>query len=677
MLVVSIILYIITSIMINWRLWGKVTLNRLVVVFYFCAIVINTLTAQILSLAGVLDRAGLYLLLQTVLCAIVVLIVLDPAKKLFYERLPKIRFNIEKLNGLDVALVALMVIILAGYFVVGQISPINNSDSLHTHLPRIYYWIQHGSMANWDAVTTTQITYPIIIPIQGVWLFLLGNSERWFYLVQWYSLAAAVVLVYETALLMGSTQRGALVAGLVVLSFPGVLLQVFSLQGDVFIAAALMGCVYLVMRYVKTGSKYCLILSTLPLVIALGAKQTAFLFLPVYAAAIVVLLWKKRDWLRTAVRMGMVFAVSFGLLSTYQYIQNGMNKQETEGSMFATYRYAVPFTQGTTVRWYATNTMRYGYQWVSLDGLNGQMKVSVQDVKNDIFRWVSGALNLDLETHEYISAGDDDYFQYNVPPVFNEDASWFGLLSWTLIPAAVIVGLVRKDKIHRLYSLAALVLLAIYFFSTAILIIGWSPTNGRYMIIPVILATPLAAFLIPRKRGYVKLAPIVVATVSVYLAFSTLLINENRPIITDGSLYKFQYDVIEKMDQSLPVKKFLAKAANRIIEDVILTCPSRKSILQVPYYEKLFFQNTDEVQEIEFVNAHLQPSTPLYLNIKKTTLEYGLFGINRSRELYPVSDLDDVPAGSYVLVSKHLIPEDSDDFGLIAENSSFSILQKQ
>jgi hypothetical protein len=91
----------------------------------------------------------------------------------------------------------------------------------------------------------------------------------------------------------------------------------------------------------------------------------------------------------------------------------------------------------------------------------------------------------------------------------------------------------------------------------------------------------------------------------------------------------------------------------------------------------LYFQNTPEIKNIDFVNQYIAAPTPLYLRIQKSTLEYALFGVNRTRELYPISNLDQVPSGSSVLISTSLLPDDWTDLLLVAENDRYSIFIKQ
>ncbi len=677
MLIFSIFLYLITGAAASLRFFKELTLNKLVVTTFLTAILLNTLVAELLSLFHTLNNPALFLMLQVVFCGILIVFLVDPGRRIFTDKIGTVKFRLAKLRGADWILTALIAAVLAGCLYIGTLAPINNSDSLHTHLPRIYYWLQHCSMGNWAAVTNTQLTYPIIIPIQGLWLFLLGGSENLFFLVQWFALLASVILVYEISLLLGASIRQGLVAGLASLSFPVVLLQTFSLQGDVFVTAVLLTCVYLVLAYYKTGKNLFLYLSILPMALSLGAKQTAFLFLPIYLAATFLLLRKRIHAGKTALRLLFLFLASFAIFSSFKFIQNALHKDDMEESMFATYRYTIPFTQGTSFRGYATNILRYAYQWISLDGLNGQLKLVTLNLKNNTFKSLTHMVNLDLETHQYLNPGDEDYFEYNNPPILNEDAAWFGIISWTLIPVGLIVGLIRKERVIRYYALASLVLSLVCFLATAILISGWGPTNGRYMVIPTILMTPLISFIIPRNKIAGSISIIVVGFAAIYLAFSTLLINESRPVITESTLYKFQVQKIETIKVTNLLNSQYRAMLNRVVNDLLLTSPDRLSIVQGSYYDKLFFQNSRDIENIRLVNDNLPAGEPLYLRMNKSLLEYALFGVNRTRELYPVKNLNEVPSGAYMLFSNALLDENIPELMPAASNGDYSLLMRK
>ena len=326
MLIFSALVYLILALLLSLRIFKSISFSRTVILFFLSVVTLNVLVVQGLSLLGLLHNRWFFLLLQFILCVGLSLVVWDPKGKIFKTPFPKIKFTAPRLRGWDWFLVLLISGILLLALYAGALAPINNSDSLHTHLPRIYYWIQHGSMASWDAVTVTQLNYPINIAIQGAWLFLLGGSEMLLFLMPWLALVTTVILIYEIAFLLGLSNRGALFAGLAGACFPVVLLQTYSYQGDVFIATLILGVTWFLLLHILQQRALFLHLSVVPLAVALGSKQTAFLFLPFYLLVILLLWLNKRATPRTIYTAAAVFLASLILLTSYKYIQNAVER---------------------------------------------------------------------------------------------------------------------------------------------------------------------------------------------------------------------------------------------------------------------------------------------------------------------------------------------------------------
>lgn len=677
MLILSALVYLALSGLLSLRVFKTITFSRTVIFFFLTAVSLNILVGELLSLLGMLDPGWLFLLMQLLLCVVTGLQLWDPRQRLFHEKLPAFKFRLEVPRGGDWLLVALITGILSLCLYIGALAPINNSDSLHTHLPRIYYWIQHGSLASWDAITVTQLNYPINLSLQGVWLFLLGDSERLLFLMPWLALLASMVLIREIALQLGASQRGGLLAALISLSFPVVLLQTFSYQADVFVAALVLACVFFLLQYLRGKEFHFAFLSLWPLALALGTKQTAFLFLPFYLVILLIHFVREKVNFRRYLVLGGLFLLLFGVLSSYKFIQNYLERDRLESSMFAGYRYKLPFSEAGGGRRYATNAFRYLYQGISVDGLTGSVKLAAERGREQAFRALSRGLRLDLEVKEYISEGDAETFRYAERPPLNEDAAWFGPLSVILLPIAIVVILSSRHKPRKKYLLAALLFLVSMFLIVSVLITGWSPTNGRYLIMPALLMAPLYSVLLPRRRTAGALVTIVLVLISGWLAFSTLLINDSRPLVTQSTLYTYQQEKLNRSDDVGLLTRAYTFINDRVIEDLVLTSPDRKDILHQGYYENLFHQSAEDIPDVVFVNTHVPSDEPLYTIMQKSIIEYALFGINKTRAVYPVKLPDQVPAGALVLVDKGLVDAVPAGMWLIAENDRYRVLRKE
>ena len=676
MLILSALFYLALSGLLSLRVFKTITFSRTVIFFFLTAVSLNILVGEIMSLLGMLDQGWLFLLIQLLLCVAAGLLLWDPQQRIFHEKLPAFRFKLEVPRGLDWLLVVLIAGVLILCLYIGALAPINNSDSLHTHLPRIYYWIQHGSLASWDAITVTQLNYPVNLSLQGVWLFLLGGSEKLLFLMPWLALLAAVVLIREIALQLGASERGGLLAALISLSFPVVLLQTFSYQADVFVATLVLSCVFLLLQFIREKIFMFAFLSLWPLAVALGTKQTAFLFLPFYLVILLIYFVREKVKFRRWLVFGGVFLLFFGVFSSYKFIQNYVDRDRLETSMFASYRYKLPFSEAGAGRRYATNALRYLYQGISVDGLTGSVKLAAERGREQAFRALSRGLRLDLEVNEYISEGDAETFRYAERLPLNEDAAWFGPLSVLLLPVVVIVVLTGRHKPQKKYLLVALLFLVNVFLIVSVLITGWSPTNGRYLILPTLLMAPLYSVLLPQRRAPRALVTIVLGLIAGGLAFSSLLINDSRPLVTQSTLYTYQQENLNRSDDAAFLSRAYTYINDRVIEDLVLTSPDRKDIKHQDYYENLFHQSAEDIPDVVFINTKLPPGEPLYALMQKSIIEYALFGVNKTRDLHPVKNLDQVPVGALVLVDKQLVDAVPAGMQLIAENDHYRIMRK-
>jgi hypothetical protein len=323
---------------------------------------------------------------------------------------------------------------------------------------------------------------------------------------------------------------------------------------------------------------------------------------------------------------------------------------------------------------YLTNGLRYLYQAISLDGLNGQLRLNLEEAKKEFFKKLTAKLDIHLEARKYLPPYEEGFFDYDTSWPVNEDGSWFGPLSFTLLPVAMIVTLFRKGKLHKAYLLLAFLLLLIFIFGQVVLKAdGWGANRGRHMTIAALSLTPLVAFLIPRKPFFNTLLAILIAILSIYLSVSVLLINDSRPIITTNSLHSYMAHNIEPIKITNFINSQYVHQTRMAVNSLLLTSPNRENIFDSSYYGKLFYQANKYQKQIEFIDAHIGMEDALYIRMESSLLEYALFGVNRTREIFPVKSLDEVPPGKIALVLNSLADEIPAGFSLIAQNELYSI----
>src|SRR4030095_1362542 len=102
----------------------------------------------------------------------------------------KINFQWFRQDPLLVLLALSLAICYLFAFVQIVLIPQNNVDSLSTHLARIGFWFQRGSLFPWPTYSLNQVWYPINAQLQTYWTLLFLGSDRLVGAVQW--LAALV-----------------------------------------------------------------------------------------------------------------------------------------------------------------------------------------------------------------------------------------------------------------------------------------------------------------------------------------------------------------------------------------------------------------------------------------------------------------------------------------------------
>jgi hypothetical protein len=676
MLFTSIIIYLVFSFLIYPRLFEKIRFSRFLLVFFLCVFSTNVLVTEILSLLKQLNQPWLFLGIQTLICGLIILAL--------HHWLPVSKVNLRSVydfsdfhfSKFEILLVALISATFLGFFIIGITTPINNNDSLATHLPRIYYWLQQGSLNYWttiSAVNRYQLIYPINALIQGVWLFLLGHTENLFFLVQWFSLILIAASTFEISRFLGFSTSRSLVSTLIGLSLPIVLLQTFSYQGDLTVTALIMLFIVFVFLYNQTKNMKFIWLALFCIILSLGTKQTAFFILPIAGIVILYLLLKNKSILKL-IKTSWLLIVLTLVFASFQYVQNIVNA----GSLFGLDSVLnEDYSSLSQVAQKARYLLpRFAYQFIGVDGLPRSIQPALIQVKENIFKGILNPAGLDLEKKVFLQSGfdADESFQYNAALKLSEDNAWFGPFAFLLIPLATVFAFFSKDKLRRNYAFLCFVNSLLYLILLIVQRPGWDPYQGRYFILAIFPFIPLIPMLFPKSRVFHAIMVGILLPVSLLLIINTLFYNDSKPIITA----KTQNDVINNVVSPLPETNgfqiFFKKVLLKITYPTEYSSPL-VNIFEATYYDRLFYSNNSTAKDIEFINQYIPDGEPISTLIPRSSLEYALFGRNFTRHLYPITDIDDVKPG-YFLTGSTTSIQPSANMKLLGKNADYSIFFK-
>jgi hypothetical protein len=673
MLALSVLLYLTTTFFLCIQIFKRLSLSDFLVIFYLTVISLNILICQILSLLEMLNLPWFYLGLQFILCTAITAAILLKKSVNLRESLKSGFTKKSGFKGLDIFLSMLVSFSLGVLFFVGISTPPNNLDSLHTHLTRIYYWLQHGTLAIWPATGLAQLNYPINAHLQGLWLHLLGGSERLFFVVPWLSLVVLCASVNQSARLLNLTARQALVSMLVLMCIPTVLLQTYSFQNDLVVAALASVAAWMLLRYRISKSLFDLGAALLALSLALGVKQSAYLVLPIFVIALVIMMVKKQvekahlPWLS-------LLAGFFLLFSFFKYGQNLVDFHSFFGvdDILSEQEFTLP----TLAEKVSYNTPRYLYGMVDFGGLGQNLESRLNEVKAEVFSRLSEKNGVNLESEIYLQPGFDDSerFSYAMQRDMSEDTAWFGSVFFIGVPISLVVILFQKDKPRKVYAALAILHFLLYFLLILLQRPGWDPYQGRYFILGIVFLLPLAGSILPTKAiGQIPVILLLCAAFAL-ITFNVLAMNHSKPLVTARTVANLQNELVLPLPQNTKVqivaKTYLVKWTNKLIE----RWPQREPITSLSYYDQLYYSETILSTEIRMILDSLPSTEPIYLLMDRNPLEYGLFGVNRTRELFPVKDAVEVPAAAYLLIDRS--QDSPQGFKFIVDSGQFRLYKK-
>lgn len=416
-----------------------------------------------------------------------------------------------------------VVLTIAG--VVAVRGGISTNDVLDYHLPRIMHWIQNESVAFYPTAVSRQLNLNPWSEYAITQFLILGGSEFWANLVQWFAFLGSGIGVSLVARELGASQRGQVFAAVFATTIPMAVLQGSTAQNDLAVAYWLVVLVYgvLLLRNrvlsdrTSTGS-------LIPMGLAIGAaiglailtKTTAYVF------ALPFLLWLAVIALRQlrlrALPLGLVAGATALALNAGHYVRNfqlygspmGPGQESPPGQDWGKYTNA-EFSLDTLV----SNATRFLALNIGLPERSGEQTSVIVDF----------LARFGIDANDPATTWTGQLFNIAAPHT-NEDGAGNLLhlaLIGVLLLAIVVVPALRRVPVVLYASCAVLGFLI---FS---LLLKWSPWSTRLYLATFILFAPVAglALGLVRWRWLARVA----ATVLLIGAIPYLLYAQHRPVI--------------------------------------------------------------------------------------------------------------------------------------------------
>ncbi len=158
--------------------------------------------------------------------------------------------------------------------------PANNNDSLSTHLVRVAYWFQHGTLLPWDTNQSFQIIYPINAQLIQLWILKFTGRDFLFALPQWTAVIGSGLLIYGILQQWKLPSRSALYAAGIYLCTPILVLQSSTTQTDAVIGFLALCLIYFLNDFSESHNFLCTVFLFVVVGIGIGVKQIFWFIIP-------------------------------------------------------------------------------------------------------------------------------------------------------------------------------------------------------------------------------------------------------------------------------------------------------------------------------------------------------------------------------------------------------------
>jgi hypothetical protein len=466
------------------------------------------LVTEVLSLFDAVGRVG-YLVAGAALLACAGLVARRRGVTLPRPSRPAVPLAVAARPEL-ILLAAVMLVAVAYQAFLVVATPPNNFDSLTYHLTRAVAWLQQGHVGYFDATTARANAFPPNgeIGILATLAFL--GSDRLAALPQLLAELAVLVAVYGLARRVGFARGASLFAALLTGTLSEFALESVTTQNDLIVASFVAAAVF----FVVDGRPRLLPLAATAGALAIGTKLTGLLALPILACAALALLPRRR-----VAALAVYAALAFVVLGAFTYVENVVRTGHVLGDVPEADPYRAQLSAGGT----ASTVARVYWRFVDFSGLDPPVGLTdgLATMGSRAFAAAGVAANPRGATV--------GYFSFAPGIASSEDTSYFGVLGFLLV-VPLSFGVLAAWAARRVPRPWAVLAAALPLFVLAVALTQrYDSWLGRFMLIPVALTMPLAAWLYQRR---------LLAVVAIGLGTAGLLVthlhNFAKPVGLDG-----------------------------------------------------------------------------------------------------------------------------------------------
>jgi hypothetical protein len=360
-------------------------------------------------------------------------------------------------------------------------TPPNEWDSLVYHLSRAASWYQgHGVEYVSNAPTERQNAFPPNAEILILYTFVFLGRDWAAGLPQIIAELALLLAAYGTARRLGFARPSSLFAALLLGTLAEVALDAVVTKNNLVVASFVSAAGYFVLGRERRE----LPLAALAVALGIGTKLTAFFALPFLLLLAILVLPR-----RLVAEMVVAGLAAIGLFGAYGYVLNWVE----EGTPFPKTEEITQHRPDVTPTGTVSSAARIYWDFLDFSGLHPPQRFD--DAVAGAGRRIFDGLGIPANPKESTARP----FRFEPNGAAAEYRSYFGPLG-VLLVLPLSFGFLGGWIFRRAGRLFGLLGLALPLYVLALVVlVRYSPLLCRFMIAPVALTMPLAAWVYPRR----------------------------------------------------------------------------------------------------------------------------------------------------------------------------------
>jgi hypothetical protein len=505
-------------------------------------IIFNTL---LLSLIGALSAIGLCVMLVLEMVGLVFIVWPklgvrwpSPASiRTWRPARPRCRLDSIFVATMAVAIVG---VLLFAQFMIGW-NP-GNADSLSYHIPRAYFWLEQGRVANLPVDDFRWNEFPPNGSILILWTMAADSFPALKSLPQYFGAYLIGTSIWLTVRALSASRSAAALGVLVFLGCPALYLQLPTSSNDLMIGGLIVAMAFYLVKigqdvvWYGAISWHNLLFAAATCGLGTGTKHTFLLISPVLLVCALALVWRLRFAFslkpgRLAAQAGIAMTVILAL-GSFSYILN----QLTFGHpLYSENAKAILTIASNSNMSLLESGYLAAYQTTTFHGLDNFFDPGAPDTWDATAERISHVLGFSLGSLPPVANG-----LVTAKPDYDFGATGYGIaggLSFTagLVGLAVFPFMTWRTRQFRDVAVSCIAAGFVLWMSLFLLSKNWTPSHPRYFISALPLAMIVLVCAVDRLRQakYILFVPLLLCVVS-----TMLWMTHSSPWMTEARHFK-------------------------------------------------------------------------------------------------------------------------------------------